>query len=95
MLVDLQTAKEFLNVLHDDEDLKIQWMTDQATAIVIRFIKRPDHGWTVETVPKNIEAAIFHVLKRLYDDPAGELEGGPLAPHIKDMLWIERDPAIA
>ena len=95
MLVELRDAKDFLNVGHDDEDLKIQRLTDQATAIVIRFIKRPDHGWTPQTVPQNVEAAIFHVLKRLYDDPAGELPGGFLPDHVKDMLWIERDPAIA
>lgn len=95
MLVDLRTAKEWLRVTHDDEDLLIQALADQASAIVVDFIKRPDHGWTVNTLPQHVQAAVFHVLKRLYDDPAGELEGGPLAPHIKDMLWRERDPAIA
>ena len=95
MLVDLRTAKECLRVMHDDEDLLIQSLADQASSLVVDFIKRPDHGWTVNTLPPHVQAAVFHVLKRLYDDPAGELEGGPLAPHIKDMLWRERDPAIA
>ena len=95
MLVDLRTAKEWLRVNHDDEDLMIQRLADQATSLVIDFIKRPDHGWTPDTVPPHVEAAIFHVMKRLYDDRDGELEGGALAPHIKDMLWRERDPAIA
>lgn len=95
MLVDLRTAKAWLHVMHDDQDLLIQRLIDQASAIVVDFIKRPDHGWTPETLPPHVEAAIFHVLKRLYDDPAGELEGGPLAPFVKDMLWRERDPAIA
>ena len=95
MLVDLQTAKEWLRVTHDDEDFLIQSLADQASAMVVDFIKRPDHGWTVHTLPPHVQAAVFHVLKRLYDDRDGELEGGPLAPHIKDMLWRERDPAIA
>lgn len=95
MLVDLQTAKEWLRVTHDDEDLLIQALADQASALVVDFIKQPEHGWTVQTLPPHVQAAVFHVLKRLYDDRDGELEGGPLAPHIKDMLWRERDPAIA
>lgn len=95
MLVDLQTAKEWLRVTHDDEDLLIQALADQASALVVNFIKRPEHGWTVHTLPPHVQSAVFHVLKRLYDDRDGELEGGPLAPHIKDMLWRERDPAIA
>ena len=95
MLVDLRTAKDFVDVIGDDRDLFIQDLADQATAIVIDFIKRPDHGWTVDTVPLHVKSAILHVLRRLYDDRSGELEGGPLAPHIKDMLWRERDPAIA
>ena len=95
MLVDLTTAKEWLRVNHDDEDLSIQLLADQASAMVVDFIKRPDHGWDVDTVPKHVQAAVFHVLKRLYDDPAGELAGGPMPDFVKDMLWRERDPAIA
>lgn len=95
MLVELRTAKELLDVLHDDQDLLIQRFADQATDLVIGYIKRPDHGWTVDTVPPRIEAAILHVLKRLYDDRAGELEGGALPQHVKDMLRRDRDPAIA
>lgn len=95
MLVDLRTAKEWLRVAHDDEDLLIQSLADQASAIVVDFIKRPAHGWTPQTLPPHVQAAVFHVLKRLYDDRDCELEGGPLASHIKDMLWRERDPAIA
>ena len=68
MLVDLQTAKEWLRVAHDDEDLLIQSLADQATAIVVDLIKRPAHGWTPQTLPPHVQAAVFHVLKRLYDD---------------------------
>ena len=95
MLVDLRTAKEWLRVTHDDEDLMIQRLADQATSLVIDFIKRPDHGWTAATVPRHVQAAVFHVLKRLYDDPAGELDGGPLPQHIKELIWRDRDPALA
>jgi len=95
MLVDLTLAKHWLNLEPDFPDALVQPLTDQAQAIVIDFIKRPQHGWTQETVPAHVAAAILHVLKRLYDDRAGELEGGPLPDHVKDMLWRERDPALA
>ena len=95
MLVDLADAKRMLRVSHDDEDILIADLADQASEIVIDYIKRPDHGWTAATVPRHVQAAVFHVLKRLYDDPAGELDGGPLPQHIKELIWRDRDPALA
>lgn len=95
MLIDLQTAKEWLRVRHDDEDALITRLAEQAVGMVVDYIKRPDHGWTLETLPAHVEAAILHVLTRLYDDRSGELDGGPMPQHVKDMLWRERDPALA
>ena len=95
MLVDLDTAKQWLRVTGEDENELVQRLADQASAIAVDFIKRPNHGWTAETVPMHVQAAVFHILKRLYDDRDGELEGGPLPDYVKDMLRRERDPAIA
>lgn len=95
MLIDLATAKRTLRVLGNHDDLEIQQAADRASAIVIDYIKRPDHGWTAQTVPLHIQAAICIVLKRLYDDRAGELEGGFLSQAVRDLLWRERDPAMA
>lgn len=95
MLVDLSTAKQWLRIDHDDEDWLVHILTDQASAMIVDYIKRPEHGWTVETVPAHVQAAIFHVLKRLYDDRDSELEGGPMPDHVKAILWRERDPALA
>lgn len=95
MLIDLDTAKVWLRVDHDDEDLLIQELADQAEALVIDYLKRPAHGWTRNTLPFHIRAAMFHVLKRLYDDRDAELEGGPFPAHIKSLLDRDRDPALA
>lgn len=75
---------------------------DQATAIVIRYIKRPDHGWTVNTDPSTdlefaiVQAAILKVLGNLYmfrgdDQPQSD----PLSPDVVSVLSMVRDPSLA
>jgi hypothetical protein len=95
MLVDLTMAKRWLRVEHDSEDLLIQDLIDQASDVVTDYIKRPDHGWTAPTVPPHVRAAILHVLSRLYGDRGGELDGGALPDHVRDLLRRDRDPAVA
>lgn len=95
MLIDLETALAWLKMQPGDDDELIQELSFQATAIVIDYIKRPDHGWTVQNVPFHVKAAILHVLKRLYDDRDAEMEGGPFPAHIKSLLDRDRDPALA
>lgn len=94
-MIDLMLAKSWLRVDHDDEDFTIQTMIDQASSIVIDYLKKPVDEWDRHTLPRHVQAAILHVLKRVYDDRAGELEGGPLPQHVKDILRRERDPALA
>lgn len=97
MLVNFQMAKESLNISEavDDLDAKIQDQLDMASQIVIDYIKRPEHGWTQDTTPLHVKAAVLHILRRIHDDPMGELEGGWLSPVAKDLLHRERDPALA
>ena len=95
MLIDLPTALQWLNRNLGEDDALIQELADQATGIVIDYIKRPDHGWTTKTVPFHVRAAILHVLKRLYDDRDAEMDGGPFPAHIKSLLDRDRDPALA
>lgn len=80
----------------DDIELKIV----QAEAIVVDYIKRPDHGWTVETVPGQVSAAVMLVIKSLYDDSGAVellkgLASGDLANPIVGLLYRLRDPALA
>ena len=95
MLIDLSTAKASLRVMHDDEDFKINSEAEMASQIVVDYIKRPDHGWTPETVPLHVRAATIHILHRIHDDPMGEMDGGWLSPVAKELLHRERDPALA
>ena len=82
-----------------DLDLKME----QATAHVITYLKRPDHGWTVDTDPAAdpefaiAQAAILEVLANLFFD-RGDREqpsDGPITPRIKNALAMLRDPAVA
>ena len=95
MLIDLDTAKDWLQVEHSRTDSLIQQLADEASAIVIDYIKRPDHGWDVATVPFHVKAAIRHVLMRLHEDRSAEMDGGPFPAHIKSLLDRDRDPALA
>jgi hypothetical protein len=63
----------------------------QATGIVVDFLKQPEHEWTAETVPATIKAAILIVLGRIYEDR----EDASIPENVKDMLWRNRDPALA
>lgn len=95
MLIDLNDAKAWLQIEHDRSDGLIQDLADEASAVVIDYIKRPDHGWDATTVPFHVKAAIRHVLMRLHEDRAAEMEGGPFPAHIKSLLDRDRDPALA
>lgn len=103
-LVDAATAARHLNASPEDqeftEDIAIK--IEQATAIVIRYIKRPNHGWTASTNPAAdtefaiVQAAILKVLGNLYkfrgdDTPVMD----PLSPDVIALLSMVRDPSLA
>lgn len=69
----------------------------EATDIVVNYIKKPDHGWTVETVPPRIRSAILLALSAVWEDREGTGDGDYLRPDgaIARLLARDRDPAIA
>lgn len=79
-----------------DINLKIR----QAEDAVIDFIKKPDHGWTEETVPGRVSAAILLVIQSLLDEAntggllPGLGTGDPKNPVVA-LLYRLRSPAIA
>lgn len=87
---------EYTDVRLPDIELKIE----QATDIVIDYIKRPDHEWTVDDVPGQVSAAIILVIASLFDDfdraeMLAGLSGGDLKNPVVGLLHRLRDPAMA
>lgn len=63
---------------------------EEATSIVVDYLKKLDHEWTVEDVPPVIRTAILMVAQHI---DVGEPE--PLSRGVKDLLRRQRDPALA
>jgi hypothetical protein len=83
----------------DEQDLALKLM--QAEALVMNHIKRPDHGWTIDTDPETdhefgiVQAAILKVVVNL-----DKFRGDDEKPHdplegVTAMLGPLRDPALA
>jgi len=94
MLVTMAQAKIHLHVLEDDDDTdaNVALKLEQAEAIVVDYLKTPDHGWTALTVPEPVHAAILKVLEGLFDGP---IEMDPISPAVVSLLMRYRDPAMA
>lgn len=90
-LITSDEAKRHLKVDSDDDDADVMAKALQAEAIIIDYIKKPDHEWTAETVPYVIKAAMLLMLGQLYADR----ENADITPPIKNLLHRSRDPAIA
>ena len=89
-LVAIDVAKRALRVEGSDLDEDLLWRLEQATEIVIDYIKQPEHEWTPETVPGPVSAAIILVTRSLFD---GEDE--PISDAVRALLHRFRDPALA
>lgn len=99
-LITLEEAVGQLKISADEDEDDITLKMSLATAIVIDYIKRPDHGWDADTVPDVVKAAILEQLVELYrfrgDDPQAPAPAdGYLSPSISRKLHRYRDPALA
>lgn len=94
-LVELEDAKTRVRIDDSDSDEDVEAMIDQASDILIDYLKKPDHGWTAATAPPRIQAAVLLIVGRLYLDREGQLEGGILSETVKALVHRDRDPAIA
>lgn len=102
-LITVIQAEKQLRLSGAEYDFDIEMKMEQATALVITYLKRPDHGWTEDTDPTEVpefaivQAAILEVLTNLFAD-RGDREkptDGPLTERVKRMLSMHRDPALA
>lgn len=110
-LVTYEQAKEHLRLSGDAERADLERKLEQATAMIILYIQRPDHGWTTETDPAVdmefalVQAAICETVGDLYfnrgdqaEDPRAldETIGGAFLPrHVRRMLMPLRSPTCA
>lgn len=89
-LVTIEALRDRLRIDEEVSSPDLQRIAEEATAIVIDFLKRPNHGWTVETVPAQVRTTIFMVAQGI---DIGEPE--PLSRGVKDLLRRMRHPAVA
>lgn len=92
-LMTLEEAKRDLRVLSLDEDTQIGQMIDQASDIVMGYIKKDADAleWDATTVPPRVKSAVSLVLQALF-----HRSGEPaLSDNVKALLHRDRDPALA
>lgn len=106
-LITIEQARRQAMLNPDDpsRDDELEPLREEATAIVIDYIKRPAHGWAESTDPAAgspydqdfviVTAAIKQVLTNLLRHRGDTDDAGPLTERVKQMLHRLRDPAIA
>lgn len=90
-LISMEEAKSHLRLDDGDDEFDVATKSFTATAIIIDYIKKPDHGWTAETAPYVVKAAILLMLGQLFLDR----ENATITDPIKNLLHRSRDPAFA
>src|SRR5262245_2492186 len=105
-LVSMQEAKTHLRITDDDHDADIQVKADQASAIVVDYLKdRADDTWDETTTPLPVKAAALFLVGHLYEHRGDDLATVPGlgANNFDEAVWGAvgrllarfRDPALA
>jgi hypothetical protein len=89
-LVSVAVVKDRLRIDEPESEGDLQRMAEEASAIVLDYLKKPSDAWTEATVPSVVRSAILLVVRALYD---GEDE--PLSTTVKALVHRLRDPALA
>lgn len=101
MLITLDQAKAHLVIEHDEIDETIEEKVQEASAIVLDYLKRDEAEWQntsgdPDGVPYLVQAATKLVVGALMENREGNDNGPqPLSQAVKDLLHRYRDPAIA
>ncbi len=95
-IITLAEAKIHLRM--EDEthnDPRIMQKLEQASAIVVDYLKRPEDSWGIEPddeqAPFPIKAATLLVMGILFTDEQAD----PISPAVRSLLVRYRDPALA
>lgn len=91
-LVSLDTLRFRGRIDYDDAGL--QTVADDATSIVVDYLKRPDHGWTPETVPGEVRSAIVRVAVLMLDQTTSDKPVQFIDEGVVALLERHRDPAL-
>lgn len=102
-IVTLEVAKEHLKPPGDIDDVRIERLIDEASAIVLEHIKlsvdayHDSSGELLEqNVPPTVRAAVLLVLGSLYDNADGQdPDKNPLSPAVIALLCGRRTPTLA
>jgi uncharacterized phage protein (predicted DNA packaging) len=92
-LVTTDALKKHLVVESTDDDDLLERIAEDATDVVVGYLKKPAHGWTDETVPHRVRSAIMLVAGALYANREGAAD--VLTQPVRDLLHRDRDPAFA
>lgn len=90
-LVTLDEALDHLKI-DDDASADLRGKLAQAEQTVLTYMERTYEGWTLDTVPLQIKAAILMVLAHLWEHRGDEDQGDPLTPAVRSVLRFFRDP---
>jgi hypothetical protein len=95
MILDIETVKQELRITSDDDDERIVRKMDEATAIVLDYLKVPADTYEDvdgnDDLPEIVFAAVLEVLRMQYDEP----DKDPINAAVKSVLMRMRDPAVA
>ncbi|WP_417585126.1 head-tail connector protein [Pelagibacterium sp.] len=81
-----------------DQGKDVQSKLDQAEAIILNYLKKDDNpdGWTAETVPGSVRAAILLTLSDLFEHRAGSADDDVfLSFAVRSLVHRYCDPAMA
>lgn len=102
-IITLEVAKQHLRPPGTIDDARIERMMDEASAIVLDYIKLPYDSYhdtngelVEEDVPPPVRAATLLVLGALYDNADGQNpDKQPLSDAAKALLHTRRVPTLA
>lgn len=96
-LVTLQKAKLHLNETSDARDEDIAFKAEQASDIIVDYLKTDEAAaYTIDTVPKPVQAAVLLMLTHLVESRGEDMDRDEhLWNAIERLLMRFRDPALA
>lgn len=96
-LITLAQAKRHLYVDDDAHNTDILLKVDQASAIILNYLKsQADPTWTDATVPGPVQAATLLMLTHLYEERGDNMaSNAALWEAVANLCRRFRDPALA